>query len=56
LPKLLPEDRQREEAIGWVRRVLAARGALSEEGRHRLDRVEALLAAPPAKVGREKAA
>jgi hypothetical protein len=56
LPKLLPEDRQREEALTMVRRLLAARGKLSGEGRHRLDRVEALLAAPPAEVGRKKAA
>jgi pimeloyl-ACP methyl ester carboxylesterase len=60
LPKLLPDNRQREEALTMVRRVLAARGALSEAGRHRLERIEALLAPPPvpppAQVGREKAA
>ena len=36
--------RQREEALTIVRRVLAARGALSEEGRRRLERIEALFA------------
>jgi hypothetical protein len=45
LPKLLPEDRrEREAALAIVRRVLAARGALSEEGRQRLKRVETLFA------------
>ena len=38
LPTLLPDDRrQREEALDVLRRVLAARGALSEEGNRRLD-------------------
>jgi len=64
LPKLLPDNRQRDEALKMLHRLIAGRGALSEEGRHRLERVEALLAAPPAappapspaKVGRERAA
>ena len=38
LPKLLPDDRRQcEEALALVRRVLAARGALPEEGRRRLE-------------------
>jgi Protein of unknown function (DUF3141) len=57
LPKLLPGDhRQCEEALGLVRRVLAARGALPEEGRRRLERVEAMFAGPPPEIGRDKAA
>ncbi len=56
LPTLLPDDRQREEALALLHRLLDARGAMSEEGRRRLERVEALLAFPPRKVGREKAA
>jgi hypothetical protein len=57
LPKLLPDNRrQREEALALVRRVLAARGALPEEGRRRLDSVEAIFAGPPPEIGRDKAA
>jgi len=57
LSKLLPEDhRQCEEALALVRRVLAARGVLPEEGARRLKRVEAMFAGPPPKVGRDKAA
>ena len=57
LPKLLPENRRQcEEALALVRRVLAARGALSEEGGRRLERIEAMFAAPPPVVGRDKAA
>jgi len=57
LPKLLPGNRQQcEEALALVRRVLAARGALPEEGRRRLERVEAMFAGPPPEVGRDKAA
>ena len=57
LPKLLPGNRRQcEEALALVRRVLAARGALSEEGGRRLERVEALFAGPPPEVGRDKAA
>jgi len=57
LPKLLPDNRrQRDEALALVRRVLAARGALPEEGRRRLERIEAMFAGPPPEVGRDKAA
>ena len=57
LPKLLPGNRRRcEEALALVRRVLAARGELLEEGRQRLERVEAMFVGPPPEVGREKAA
>jgi hypothetical protein len=57
LPKLLPGNRRQcEEALALVRRVLAARGALPEEGRRRLERVEAMFAGPPPEIGREKAA
>ena len=56
LPKLLPEDhREREAALAIVRRVLSARGGLSEEGRRRLNRIEALFSGPPAKVTPEAA-
>ena len=57
LPKLLPDNRrQRDEALALVRRVLAARGALPEEGRRRLERIEAIFAGPPPEVGQNKAA
>jgi hypothetical protein len=57
IPKLLPDDRgECEEALALVRRVLAARGALSEEGSRRLERVESLFTGPPAETTREKAA
>jgi hypothetical protein len=57
LPKLLPDDRkQSQEALALVRRVLAARGALPEEGRRRLERIETIFAGPPPEIGREKAA
>jgi Protein of unknown function (DUF3141) len=57
LPKLLPNNRRQcEEALALVRRVVAARGALPEEGRRRLERIEAIFAGPPPEVGREKAA
>src|ERR1700730_3793028 len=57
LPKLLPRNRRQcDEALALVRRVLAARGALPEEGRRRLERIEALFAGPPPEVGRDKAA
>jgi hypothetical protein len=57
LPKLLPDDRRQcAEALAMVRRVLAARGALPEEGNRRLARIEAIFAGPPPTVGREKAA
>ena len=48
LPKLLPSNRRQcDEALALVRRVLAARGALPEEGRRRLERIEAMFAGPP---------
>ena len=57
LPTLLPANRrQGEEALALVRRVLAVRGALSEEGARRLERVEALFAGPPPDTGRDKPA
>ena len=57
LPRLLPGDRRQcQEAIALVHRVLAARGALPEEGRRRLERVEAMFAGPPPELGRGKAA
>ena len=57
IPKLLPSNRRQcEEALALVRRVLDARGALPEEGRRRLERIEALFTGPPPEVGRDKAA
>jgi len=57
LPKLLPSNRRQcEEAMALVHRVLAARGTLSEEGRRRLQRIEAIFAGPSPGVGRDKAA
>src|SRR5215467_3258640 len=57
LPKLLPDNRRQcDEALALVRRVLAARGALPEEGRKRLERIEAMFVGPPPEIGREKAA
>ena len=57
LPKLLPANRRQcEEALALVRRVLAARGALPDEGRRRLERIEAMFTGPPPEVGRDKAA
>ena len=57
LPKLLPANRRQcEEALALVRRVLAARGALPEEGRRRLEHIEAMFTGPPPEVGRDKAA
>ena len=57
LPKLLPDDRRQcQEALGLVRRVLATRGTLPEEGRRRLERIEAMFTGPPPAVGRDKAA
>ena len=43
-------------ALALVRRVLAARGALPEEGRRRLERIEAMFAGPPPTVAQDKAA
>jgi Protein of unknown function (DUF3141) len=43
IPKLLPADRaERGAAMAVIRRILAARGGLPEEGKRRLARVEAL--------------
>jgi pimeloyl-ACP methyl ester carboxylesterase len=57
LPKLLPANRRQcEEALALVHRVLAARGALPEEGRRRLERIEAMFAGPPPGIGQDKAA
>ena len=57
LPKLLPANRRQcEEALALVRRVLAARGALPDEGRRRLEHIEAMFTGPPPEVGRDKAA
>jgi pimeloyl-ACP methyl ester carboxylesterase len=57
LPRLLPDDRRQcEDAVKLVRRLLAARGALSGEASRRLQRIEAMFAGPPPEVGREKAA
>jgi hypothetical protein len=58
IPKLLPDDRREcEEALGLVRRVLAAPGTLSAEASRRLERVESLFAgAPSATTRRAKAA
>src|SRR3984893_11064976 len=57
LPKLLPDDRQQCQGIlALVRRVLASRGPLPEEGRRRFERIEAIFAGPPPAKGREKAA
>jgi pimeloyl-ACP methyl ester carboxylesterase len=56
LPKLLPEDnRECEAALAMVRRVLGARGDLSEEGRRRLARIEAMFAGAPAQVAPQAA-
>jgi len=57
IPKLLPDHRRQcQEALTLVRRVLAARGALGEEGRRRLERIEAMFAGPPPEIDRDKAA
>jgi hypothetical protein len=47
IPRLLPDDRQlRETGLKAVQDVLAASGDLPAEGRHRLQRIEELFAAP----------
>jgi hypothetical protein len=57
LPALLPDNRRQcDAALALVRRVLAARGSLPEEGRRRLERIEAIFADPPPELGRDKAA
>src|SRR3954452_25628982 len=48
MPKLLPADRPaRETALGMLRRIIEARGTLSEEGARRITRVENLFGGPP---------
>ncbi len=48
LPKLLSGDRRaRETALGLLRRVVEARGALSEESSRRMQRIETLFGNPP---------
>ena len=43
IPRLLPDDpRQREAARAAIRRVIGARGDLPEDGKRRLERIEAL--------------
>ena len=57
LPTLLPNDRrQRDEALVLVRRVLASRGALPEEGARRLERIETIFASSAPARAREQAA
>jgi Protein of unknown function (DUF3141) len=56
LPKLLHEDRREcEAALNMVRRVLAARGKLSEECSRRLTRIEAMFAGSPAQLAPQAA-
>jgi Protein of unknown function (DUF3141) len=51
IPKLLPEDRaERSQMMGSIRRILAARGPLPEDGKRRLARIEALFGEPEAEV------
>jgi hypothetical protein len=56
IPRLLPEDsRQRDAARAAIRRVLGARGNLSEAGKQRLEHIEALFSKPvEARAGAEK--
>jgi hypothetical protein len=57
LPNLLPKDRkERDETLAMVRRILAARGVLPEEGSRRFQRIEAIFAGTPPPSDREKAA
>ena len=54
---LLPDNRRQcAEALALVRRVLAARGALPDEGGRRLERIEAIFEGAPAEGSRDKAA
>lgn len=48
LPRMLPTEPERAAALEMVRRVLSAKGELSDERRARLARVEALLGVSPA--------
>ena len=57
LPKLLGADAVgRKAALDVLHRVLAARGGLSDEGRRRLTRVEALFDVQPDKTVKAEAA
>jgi pimeloyl-ACP methyl ester carboxylesterase len=48
IPKLLPDDaHDRQFALDALHRMVEARGALNEEGKRRLSRVESLFAAQP---------
>ena len=47
LPNLLPDDsREREAGLAALRRLLSARGALQEEAKRRLQRIEAIFIGP----------
>ena len=47
LPNLLPEDQEeRAAAMAMLRRLLSARGALPEEAKRRLQRIEAIFTGP----------
>jgi len=49
IPKLLPTDRgERSALLSLIRRIVASGGALPEEGRRRLTRIETLFGAPKA--------
>ena len=57
LPKLLGADAsERKAALDVLHRVLAARGDMSDEGRRRLARVEALFDVKPEKAVKAEAA
>ena len=52
IPKLLPSDRkQRDALIGVIRRVVTSGGALQDEGKRRLSRIETLFGEPKAALG-----
>jgi hypothetical protein len=47
LPNLLPDDpREREAGLAALRRLLSARGALQEEAKRRMQRIEAIFIGP----------
>jgi hypothetical protein len=57
LPKLLGADaNERKATLDVLRRVLSARGAMSAEGKRRLERVEALFGLKPQEAARAEAA
>lgn len=57
LPKLLGTDAtERQAALDALHRVVAATGAMSDEGRRRLGRIEALFDVKPAKATKAEAA